>query len=101
MYPQNFRHYDILTEGNNITLITNITSDLPLSSGYPAWRVSNHDLPSNAIVDDYVTDGVLHSTLTLYELSYYDDSGNYTNIASNECGTSLTFVYIYVKKGMS
>ena len=99
MYPTNFPHYILLTEGSNRTLITNITSDLPLSSGYPAWQVSNRDLPSNAVVDNTIIDGVLCNKLLLYDLSYYYNSGNYTITAGNECGTSLAFVYIDVEKG--
>ena len=94
----NFPHYLLLTEGTNRTLITNVTSDLPLSSGYPAWRVSNHDLPQNAMVENKTIDGILCNKLLLYHLSYYN-SGNYTITAANECGTSLVFVYIDVKKG--
>lgn len=83
----------------------NITSDLPLSSEYPTWRVISggvvHGLPQSAIVDNYyTTDGVLHSRVLLHNLSFTDDTGNYTNIANNECGDSLAFVYINVRKGM-
>ena len=99
VYPTNFPHYMLLTEGSNRTFITNITSDLPLSSGYPTWRVSDHDLPTNSIVQNKIIDGVLCNKLLLYDLSYYN-SGNYTITAGNECGTSLAFVYINVKKGM-
>ena len=51
------------------------------------------------MVDNYTTDGVLYSRLSLYELSFEDDSGNYTNIVSNQCGTSSVSVYIDVRKG--
>jgi len=50
-------------------------------------------------VDNYTTDGVLYSRLSLYELSFEDDSGNYTNIVSNQCGTSSVFGYIDVNNG--
>ena len=98
VYPMNFPHYLLLTEGDNRTLIANVTSDLPLCSG-PTWRVSNHDLPPNAIVENETIDGVLCNKLLLYNLSYDYNSGNYTISAGNECGTSLAFVYINVKKG--
>ena len=52
------------------------------------------------MVDNYTTDGVLYSRLSLYELSFEDDSGNYTNIVSNQCGTSSVSVYIDVRKGI-
>lgn len=99
MSPTNFPHYLLLTEGSNRTLITNITSDLPLSTGYPAWRVSDRDLPPNAKVENKTINGVLCNKLLLYDLSYDNNSGNYTITAGNECGTSLAFVYIDVKKG--
>ena len=51
------------------------------------------------MVDNYTTDGVLYSRLSLYELSFDDDSGNYTNIVSNQCGTFSVSVYIDVRKG--
>ena len=96
----NFRYYISITEGNNLTLITNITSELSLSSGYPVWKVINHSLPPTAVVNNYTDGGVLHSSLSLYKLSFYDDTGNYTNTASNECGSSSVFVFIQVTKGM-
>ena len=86
-------------EGSNLTLITTISSDLPLSSGDIKWVGFHRPLPSTAVVDNYTTDGVLYSRLSLYELSFEDDSGNYTNIVNNQCGTSSVSVYIDVKKG--
>ena len=99
----NFYHYISKIEGSNLTLVTSITSNLSLSSGYPVWGVIDHkSLPSTAVVDNYTTaDGILHSKLSLYDLSYYNDSGNYTNTASNKCGTSFVFTFIQVTKGMS
>ena len=96
----NFNPYILIYEGSNLTLVTEISSDLPLSSGYPKWIIDgNLPLPSTAVVDNYTTDGVLYSRLSLYELSFEDDSGNYTNIVSNQCGTSSVSVYIDVRKG--
>ncbi|XP_065884041.1 uncharacterized protein [Dysidea avara] len=95
----NFNPYILIYEGSNLTLVTEISSDLPLSSGYPKWIIDgNLPLPSTAVVDNYTTDGVLYSRLSLYELSFEDDSGNYTNIVSNQCGTSSVSVYIDVRK---
>ena len=97
----NFHQYISETEGSNLTLITSIISDLPLSSGYPVWEVIDHkSLPSTAVVDNYTNDGILHSKLSLYNLSFYDDSGNYTNTVSNKCGTSFVFTFIEVTKGV-
>ena len=79
------------------TLITAISSDLPLSSGDIKWVGFHRPLPSTAVVDNYTTDGVLYSRLSLYELSFEDDSGNYTNIVSNQRGTSFVFEYIKVQ----
>ena len=97
---ENFRYYITRIEGSNITLTATVTTDLPLSSGYPVWQVAHGMLPSNAKVDNYTIDGVLYSNLSLYNLSYYENSGNYTFTASNECGTSLVFTFIEVTKGM-
>ena len=97
---ENFRYYITLIEGSNITLIATVTSDLPLSSGYPVWQVVHGILPSTAKVVNYTIDGVLYSNLSLYNLSYYENSGNYTFTASNECGTSSVFTFIEVTKGM-
>ena len=96
----NYHHYILATEGNNITLITDITSDLPLSKGYPVWKVSDRDLPPNAEVHNETIGKVLHNTLLLFNLSFLD-SGNYTIIVGNACGLSSAFVYIDVQKGMS
>ena len=93
----NFFPYILEYEGSNLTLINTMSSDLPLSS--IKWVGFHRPLPSTAVVDNYTTDGVLYSRLSLYELSFEDDSGNYTNIVSNQCGTSSVSVYIDVKKG--
>ena len=96
----NFNPTILKHEGDNLVLITNISSNLPLSSGYPKWEVYGRlHLPPSAVVDNYTTDGVLYSKLSLYELSFKDDSGNYTNIVSNQCGTSSVSVYIDVREG--
>ena len=95
----NFNSYILRYEGNNLTLATEISSDLPLSNGDIKWVGFHRPLPSTAVVDNYTTDGVLFSRLSLYELSFEDDSGNYTNIVSNRFGTSSISVYIDVRKG--
>ena len=96
----NFNPYILKYERSNLTLITKISSDLSLSNGYPIWIIDFRlPLPSTAVVDNYITDGVLYSRLSLYELSFEDDTGNYTNIVSNQCGTSSVSVYIDVRKG--
>ena len=74
---ESFRYYVTITEGSNVTLTAAVT-DLPLSSGYPVWQVVHGMLPSTAKVDNYTNDGILYSNLSLYNLSYYEDSGNYT-----------------------
>ena len=95
-----FNHYMLLDEGSNVTLTTEIITDLPLSNRSPSWNVSTGpNLPKNAKVNNYTVDGF--SSLTLYDLSFYDDTGNYTCTASNKCGTSSEFVYIAIRKGMS
>ncbi|XP_065884169.1 uncharacterized protein [Dysidea avara] len=94
----NFNSYILKYERNNLTLITEIFSDLPLSSDDIKWVGFHRPLPSTAVVDNYTIDGVLYSRLSLYELSFEDDSGNYTNIVSNQCGTSSVSVYIDVRK---
>jgi len=96
----NWSHYLYAYEKENHTLVTAIFSDLPLSSGDIKWVRFHRPLPSTAVVDNYTTDGVLYSRLSLYELSF-DDSGNYTNIVSNQCGTSSAFGYIEVHTSKS
>jgi len=95
----NFNPYILKYEGSNLTLVTAISSDLPLSSGNIKWVGFHRPLPSTAVVDNYTTNGVLYSRLSLYELSFEDDGGNYTNIVSNHCGSSSVSVYIDVRKG--
>ena len=102
----NFRYVISRCEGSNVTLITIITSDPPLS-GYPVWNVSSggidHDLPPTSTINNTMVDGMLNSTLSLVNLSYNDDTGNYTCTASNQCGNSSVFTYIEVDSidGMS
>ena len=94
----NFRYVISRCDGSNVTLITIITSDPPLS-GYPVWNVNSgidHDLPPNSIINNTMVDGVLNNTLYLFNLSYYDDTGNYTCTASNQCGNSSVFTFIEV-----
>ena len=103
----NFRHYILLVEGSNVTLTLTInvtTGPSTLFNGSVTWKVfsgTEHDLPPTAKVINYISDGVFHSNLSLYDLSYYNDIGNYTCTASNECGTSSVFAYIDISKGMS
>jgi len=97
----NFSPYVYAYKNENLTFITAIFSDLPSSSGDIKWVGFHRPLPSTAVVDNYTTDGVLYSRLSLYELSFEDDSGNYTNIVSNQCGTSSVFVYLEVHTGNS
>ena len=97
---ENFRYYITITEGSNITLTATVKTDLPLSSGYPVWQVVHGMLPSTAKIDNYTIDGVLYSNLSLYNLSYYENSGNYTFTASNKCGMSSVFTFIDVTEGM-
>ena len=114
MYAK-FRHYISLVEGSNVILTTTVTTDHDLSTlfngsvttlfnGSVTWKVFRgveHHLPPTAKVINYISDGALHSNLSLYNLSYYNDIGNYTCTASNECGTSSVFAYIDISKGMS
>ena len=95
-----FYRYMLVDKGSNITLITDITTDLPLLNGSPYWNVSTRpNLPNNAEVNNYTVDG--YSSLSLYDLSYHDDTGNYTCTAVNQCGMSSVFVHIDIRKGMS
>ena len=88
-----------MTEGSDKKLITDITSDLPLSDGSPRWYGFNRNLPESALVSiSYGTDGTIRSTLKLYNLSYYDDSGEYISSASNKCGTTTRSIFIAVRK---
>ena len=96
-----FNHYMLLDEGTNVNLTTEITSDLPLSNGSVSWKVSTGpNLPKNAEVINYTAEGRMYSSLILHDLSYYDDTGNYTCTVSNDCGMSFVFVYIDITKGM-
>ena len=87
-------------EGTNINLTSVITSDLALTHGSPYWEVIGGDLPPSARSFKYISDEMIYSKLSLYNLSP-SDTGSYTNIASNECGTSSLDVYIQVKEGIA
>ena len=101
----NFRPYISSSEGINITLTTKIISDFPtLFKGSVKWKVVSgieHNLPPTSRIDNYHIGDEVYSNLSLYNLSYYDDSGNYTCTACNKCGNSSVFVYIHVTIGMS
>ena len=51
------------------------------------------------MVDNYTTGGVRYSRLSLYDLSFEDDTGNYTNTVKNQCGSSFVYIYIDVMEG--
>ena len=55
-------------------------------------------MPKSAEVVSRTVRGMMYSTLNLYNLSYYDDSGEYINSASNRCGDSTVSVFIAVRK---
>ncbi|XP_065885439.1 hemicentin-1-like isoform X2 [Dysidea avara] len=90
----NFPLYVYAYEKENLTFTTTIFGNMPLSSNDIKWVGFHRPLPSTAVVDNYTTDGILYSRLSLYELSFEDDSGNYTNIVSNQCGTSSVSVFL-------
>ncbi|XP_065884691.1 uncharacterized protein [Dysidea avara] len=95
-----FSYYIPKHKGNNLNLTTNISSNIPLSSGYPQWiKDFRLPLPSTAVVDNYTTGGVRYSRLSLYDLSFEDDTGNYTNTVKNQCGSSFVYIYIDVMEG--
>ena len=95
-----FFNYIRRYEGSNLTLSAKVSSNIPLLAGYPKWAVDfNLPLPSTAMVDNCTIDGTIYSNLTLYELSFENDTGNYTFTAENKCGSSFVYVYIDVRKG--
>jgi len=85
-------------EGESLSFVTDIASSLPLTNGYPKWVGFHRPLPPTSVVGNYTKDGILQSSLSLYNLSFEDDSGNYTNIVANKCGTSSVFVYLEVHR---
>ncbi|XP_065884700.1 uncharacterized protein [Dysidea avara] len=94
-----FFNYIRRHEGSNLTLSAKVSSNIPLLAGYPKWAVDfNLSLPSTAMVDNYTINGTIYSNLTLYELSFENDTGNYTFTAENKCGSSFVYVYIDVRK---
>ena len=95
----NFPLYVYAYKKENLTFTTTIFSNMPLSSNDIKWVGFHRPLPSTAVVDNFTTDGVLYSRLSLYELSFEDDSGNYTNIVSNQCGTSSVSVFLEAHTG--
>ena len=96
---ENFYDYLYLPEGSSTTLTTKITSHLQLSGGSPSWYGYHRDLPKTAQVENRTINGIVYSTVKLHDLSYYDDSGEYINSATNKCGTSAVSVFIAVRRG--
>ena len=101
MYAK-FHYYISLVEGDNITLTINVTTNLSTPfNGSVTWKVfsgTEQDLPLTAEVINYIGYEVFHSKLSLYNLSYYNDIGNYTctvSILIISWGMSLLFVVIY------
>ena len=95
----NFYKYLYLNEGSSKTLTTKIVSHPQLSDGSPSWYGFHRDLPKTAQVENYTINGIVYSTIKLHDLSYYDDSGEYINSATNKCGTSTVSVFIAVRRG--
>jgi len=90
-----------MKEGQNVSLFTTISSDIPLLRGYPIWVLSERlPVPSTAVIDNFThPDGLLFSGLSLFNLSYNEDSGTYTNIAANQCGSSSVSTTLAVTRG--
>ena len=91
-------------EGTDINVTATITSKSPLLS--LKWVViggTGVNLPSSATTTNYSTVigivGVTHSILSLHSLSR-NDSGNYSIVATNECGTQIASVNIKVEEGI-
>ena len=93
--------YHLIIEGSNIILATKTTTSHDSPKVNITWTESEHDLPPTAKVTNCTINEELISNLSLYNLSYNDDSGNYICTASNECGTSFVIINIQVKKGMA
>ena len=93
----NFDEVVEVTEGSSINLTVQVFSSLPLNSE-PVWLKMNGILSSGNVINHiYISDAITFTSLELYNVSHTDDTGIYSLIASNRCGSSSFIVYISVK----
>ena len=83
-------------EGKSINLTVEILSDSPLTFG-PTWSKLDEPLPSKAVVRNFFVGRNLYTSFGLSDLSFANDTGNYSLTTENECGESNLAVYIDVK----
>lgn len=91
----NFEEVIKVKEGDSLNLTVEITSDLPLT-GEPTWSRSDEPLSSEAVVRNFVVNKHNYTSLGLSNLSFANDSGNYSLTVKNLCGKSSLTVYIDV-----
>ena len=80
----------------SLNLTAEILSNLPLI-GEPSWSRLDGTLFSNAIVTNFEINDHTYTSLGLFNVSFVNDTGNYSLTTQNKCGKSSLTVYIDVK----
>ena len=97
LYKTNFKEVVRKEEGNPLNLTVEILSSAPLI-GEPTWsRLDDKPLSPKTIVRNFVVNEHDYTSLGISNLSFANDSGNYSLTTTNVCGESVLTVYVDVK----
>ena len=98
LHKANFESVVEVEEGGSLNLTVEVFNNMSLKFTDIIWsRLDDDPLPENAIVIDFVVNGINYTSLELFNLSFANDSGNYSLTAINECGSSDLSVYVNVR----
>ena len=97
LHKANFENVVEVEEGGSLNLTVGIFTNMSINFTDIIWSKLDDPLPKNAIVIDFAVNGINYTSLELFNLSFANDSGNYSLTAINECGSSDLSVIVNVR----
>lgn len=94
LHKTNFENRLDVEEGGSVNLTVEVFSNMSAAPTKILWSGPD-GLPENTVLTHYVINGVVYISLT-FTNAVANDTGNYSFIAINECGTSNLYVYIAI-----
>ena len=86
----------IVKDKTSLNLTVEILSNV-LLIGEPTWSRLDGPLSTNDIVINFKVNNHIYTSLGLSDVSFVNNTGNYSLITQNKCGKSSLTVYIDVK----